>query len=282
MLQRLRKTLEQPAQAPGPALLPESVLLTALGANPLVLGMRLSVHSVRDATLQLHSLLETAPLPPPWLGRRSGSVTCGACAECGCPNMLNARSGEIACSSCGVVCTTQSINVQQEYTAPAPASRAPTSAAGVRGVPAALVAALQAPVVADEAFARSRHWHELDHWNAYTRLSYDQLERADGHLRRWEASNTSRRDALSSTRIAAVLLYPLLLPSIRSDEQTRRHIHDNLVATRLQGAPSQPFPSAQTTPDAVHACTMCGRACHTAKDARFHCRSGFGKRKRGV
>ena len=75
----------------------------------------------------------------------------------GSPDALDARAGEIACSSGGVVCTTQSINVQQEYVAPAPAAPAALATAGVRGVPAALVAALQAPVVGDDAFARSRH-----------------------------------------------------------------------------------------------------------------------------
>lgn len=288
MLQRLRKTLEVPAApshgAESTPLLPESVLASAVGVHPLTTGMGVDVHAVRDAVLALHARVgasssTTAPAAflAPSAPISAAGVICGACAECGSPNTLNARSGEVACSSCGVVCTSQPINVQPEYTAPAPPST--SSCKDVQGVPRYMVRMLQAPA-AGAAATRSGHWHELEHWNAYARLTHEQLEDADVQLRAWQEDASGRQQL--SARIAAVLLYPRLLPLLRSEESARRHIYDNVLATRLLGARSQPFPVAQLVPAPTHACAACGTACHTAKDARFHCRSGFGKRKRGL
>lgn len=257
--------------AQGPALLVFDATSDILHAHPLVRAMGLAPSRAHAALVGLRAheakrgamVDEDDAVATCDVGSRgdAGSKAaapagCVGCVECRATRLVvDRREGHIVCDDCGVVQTRAPINVQREYDGPTTdderVRRDPFYVG--RGVPRWLVAKTAATT--QWSVRASSHVHDLEHWNAYARVSTDELAACDATLRTWQGGAFSREE-----RVAAVLLWRVL--STPEEARVRECIRERT-----------PLPLTDTSvPQARFACGGCGTMRHTAKDARFHCR----------
>ena len=228
-------------------LLENNTLCRAMGLTETeVLAALLDLDRFRKKNSMRGADVENSIIPP----------TCPHCKEG--YEVVDIREGHMVCSECGAV-TSGAMNVQPEYQQPPEMSTCTSS--DIPGVPKYLL-------LKDAPIDHSKHhWDDLEHWNAYANLSQDALQGSQRILTRWkEGCHTIQ------CRLAAVLLEPLIIPCIPNEEDVRWALRKGTDLPQ----PRDPIPSVRFF------CEQCGTGTHTAKDARFHCRTGgaYGASKR--
>ena len=257
LAQRLQRAASATTAVADVPLVPLDLLRDVLADHPLVAHLGLAVDEAYAALLALHDETreeekteKKEEAPPP--------QACPHCDGVG-GERLDAREGHRVCTLCGAVLTLRAVNVVREYDAPPGDEVFRDKPTRIHGVSQWVVDAAAAP-------RETSHWSDLEHWNQFTYLSHDTLATADRTLQRW-TRGSHRREA----RLAAVLLLPVLRDHLPDPEGLRARLR------RGEAMPVVPDP----VPVARFACETCGAQRHTAKDARFHCRTSFGvKRKR--
>ena len=251
-------------------LLPFDVTRDYLESHALVRAMCLDAKDVFTALLNIEhversheSTRTTAPTtafvnavtaPPP---RR-------CCIECASYDVTtNAREGHDVCESCGLVQTRMTINIVPEYTGPTTdeerARRDPFRIG--HNIPRWLVVKNAAPL--KKKAESVSYLNELEHWNIYVNLSYQDLRACNALLCAWGSGGFPR-----TIRIAAALLRSQV--HIPREGELRTLIRDGARMNVVK----DPVPAP------AFKCSKCGMQTHTFKDARFHCFAGTNKRAR--
>ena len=147
-----------------------------------------------------------------------GCRGCGGAAE-----LLDHHNGCMVCPECGGVLTLRSINVEPEWrSAPGVKHRASSDAKPSASKRQKFEA--QSSEMHDDAFKRSTHWNELEHWNNYVRLGTDEISYLDSMLKVWKDDMCDRH-----SKLVAALLYHKVKPQI----QTQASIRDEVCWGRI-------------------------------------------------
>lgn len=252
LAERLKRASAPPAVS-APLLVPLDLLRDVLVEHPLVAHLGLAVDETHAALLGLHAWTpaqaSTAPARPP-------ARACSHCDQVG-TERLDAREGHRVCTACGAVLSGP-LNVVREYDAPPRDDVFYDKPTRLQGVSRAVVEATSVP--------RPRSYRaDLEHWNQFTHAGHDTLTDADRTLQTWTEGG-HRYEA----RLAAVLLRPVL---------QHHYPNPNGLRARLQRGEALPV-IHDPEPPARFACPTCDARRHTAKDARFHCRTSFGVKRR--
>lgn len=195
---------------------------------------------------------------------------------------LDERNACHVCSSCGIVFSLRSVNVhgpdlhfdpephltlhRNFGTVPRGISRRNWERSGMGSAAAVPLDELgrAVPRMPEHSGISLR---ELEHWNQYTHHSQDALLQMLQQSERAPAPPSVHRDV----KLAAALLFPLLQPQLESLDSKVRS-----AASRCQPLPQLQDP----TPAPDFACPRCLKRVHSAKHARFHCKSVGNKRPR--
>ena len=246
-----------PVDAPQRPLVPCDLLREVLVDNELLVHTGCPVSEVHAALLALHRRKTEAEANRPASPPRAAAPRCPHC-HVG-REVLDAREGHRVCDSCGAVLTLRAINVEPEFVKPAEEPNRPGDK--IQGVSKWLVQELAAP----ERPRHSSYWEDLEHWNQFVHAGEEGLRDMDRTLREWTDGGHTRM-----ARMVATMLYPLM-----------RHRFPDAALIRERLRRGEALPAIEhLEPARTFACPTCGDMRHTAKDARFHCRHGFGKRKR--
>lgn len=281
------------------ALFPLDTVRDFFGSHPLVQHLQLDTKELHTALLSLHALMtrsasdasrypEVGPIGSDWApaevpghlsddalrwalqttnesaASSDGTHNARSSALCAsCHNgylRLDAREGFRVCDACGAIQSQRAINVQPEYSETPDVSRG-GGVRGVRGVSQWLVHKNAAPTHADMEHAPSVHWRDMEHWNYFTNLPLDELKAMDRVVREWKDGGHS-----GSVRMAAALLYPALRPHIPNEHDVRERLRLGKTLCAVRDVEPQP----------TFACAECLQRCHSAKTARYHCKSTMG------
>ena len=241
--------VQQQEEGEGEVVLPYDVVRDYLVDHPLVSHAILEPRAVHRALVALHGRLgapQQAPQPPPVRPR---------CPHCGVGReVLDAHEGWYVCDDCGVVLS-GSVNVTPEFQA-APQLKA--SCARARCVPGVPWTLLMPP-------KERSYREELAHWNTYAHVGTDDLAYLDRVLCAWTDGCHPRL-----VRVVAALLYDRIRPQFAAAAATRARLRKRKALETVD----------DPTPAPRFACATCARACHTARDARFHCKAWGVKRAR--
>ena len=210
---RLRRCAAAPAEPPAPTLLlPFAFVRDFLEAHPIVAASGVTASEVYAAILEVHpryrAPLAAADRTAPTARAAARAAERGAdaaspppdhtsCGECEGYVELDHREGNLVCVSCGLVQQRASVGVDPVFVeAPSEAPRRRTqSSDALAGVPHHLRLKHAAKCPDDDA--RSEHWRDLQHYNAFVRLSHDDLVRMDRVLARWSAGASRPQRAWS-------------------------------------------------------------------------------------
>lgn len=256
---RVREAMLPAARQDRP-LFPLSIVERYLLTHPIVTGLALLPCDVHAALLDVHTRIN-GRLSTEGEEKRRGNRSPRRCIECRQGYVeVDSHEGQEVCSHCGLVQTRHSINIEPEYNAPPDVSRNKRPRQQhIPGVPVRLVQSLASSVVRDPSHRRSVLWGELEHWNAHTHLSPDQLRFLDALLKEWTGGAHSK-----DVRVAAALLYLPLRTKFPDELDVRNDVHSHRQLTEIR----------TTVPPAEFSCRTCNAKCFRKKDARFHCRAG--------
>ena len=117
----------------------------------------------------------------------------------------------------------------------------------------------------DERDGRRRMFlQELEHWNQFTRNTHDSLQEMATRLVDWQTSYNYM------SKIASALLYPSISQQLMDERVVRESIRRGYAIRKVTTSTEEPqFP-----------CGKCGRRLHDVKSARWHCKSGWGQKRR--
>lgn len=260
---RVLKAKAAPVPTTSSAIVPLDLITDVLGIHPVV-GHLSNVEKVHTALLALHSYYETRSGAGNDVVHSSEDTkdkrrVCEVCKKG--HEILDPHEGCLLCDQCGAVFTLRPINITPEYMSPVEEEDIRRRGKTVPGVPSWM---LRHDIDGSTKRGVSL-MDDLEHWNHFTNHSVDTLEFMKGTLLAWSDGGHTH-----GARLAAVLLYPLVRKQMVDANDVRKrirrgdalHVMDDFV-------PEEKFP-----------CGTCGVRFHTAKDARFHCRVGFGKKKR--
>ena len=267
LLDRVRAaTAPVVAQTEPVRLLPFDCCAEFLEDHPLVEGLRMSVPDLHTALISLDAHLEAEERarrqreertnPPPDPRDR--------CIDCGAPCiLLNATGGVYVCDACGVEQTRRSINVTPEFVTPAvmPARKRPKT---IPGVPNWLVERTRVEGSDEPQHASHDYMEDLEHFNHYIGLSYEQLQECNHNLQRWTGGRCAHY-----VRVVAAMLHPLIRDQFLDDGTVRRSV--NSFRQHVDGRCALPTVS-DPTPAPRFECLSCGAMQHNARAARFHCK----------
>lgn len=241
LLERLGRTKKQDPEGRKEVLFPFSIAEEYLSSSPLVLELGVAPELVHRSFLDLE--------------RRPPSVqsitSLRRCFECRGILEVDAREGVEVCTDCGIVQNRASLNIVPEYVIPAD-----------RGTKRMRMSSTL--LSRGEQKTTSSFWRDLAHYNIFTHLSEDSLRAADARLRGW-CPPYGRNAAL-----AASLLGPALRRLVPASASIR--------STLERGSSLAPVEDALPVPR--FPCAECKRPCFSRKDARWHCRLGWGQETR--
>ena len=253
-----KKRSFQPDKAP---LLPVDTLRAFLCDHELLPHMRVQVADVHCALMDLRAFATASDCG---VAAKGGTATSGVpgpvdCVYCGLgKSVVDAREGCLVCNRCGAVLTLRSINVEQEYISPPPPPSHSRGVTEVRGVSKELRESLAAQPM-EERLRPSRHYRDFEHWNQFAYHSDDVLRGIDRMFTDW-SSNWACSSKRTDVRLAAALLYPLV--TFPDSDTVRHRVHKCIALDPVHDTPVPRFP-----------CASCGYTCHSAKEARFHCKA---------
>lgn len=240
-------------------LLPLAVVTDFLQGSALVKNMGVPVADVYAAIVALRARRAGGgeDAPPTVAPQTVATPVPPECLECTEGRVVvDAHEGTLVCTRCGLQQVRGRINIDPEFVAaPQLSGKRPNYVPGVPGY------MLIRPIV------RRTFWKDLEHWNAWANLGTDDLARADEALCEWSSDGGHSKIA----RVAAVLLSRELDDRFPTEANARELMRRGM---RL------PQVNVQVPPPRFR-CGTCDAGCHSAKDARLHCRVG-GKRRWGA
>lgn len=244
-----------------------------LKRNTIVKALGVDEEEVHDAILEVHQIITgsfdrspapagTAPSPP------TAHAT-QRCIECKGYVEIDAREGQRICTACGLVQDRSSLNFSPSFD---DGSVGPPRHSQCTNVLAGVSQHVLAPCD-DGEDVRSDKWRQLEHYNAYVSLGHDQLVTLDRLAKTWRGGRFN-----SEVRIAALLLYYPLSHFFPTDAKVRTTIRFANWPDRSNN------PVVRTIhPEKLFVCGTCGTRAHTAKTARFCCRtSSWGTKRHRV
>ena len=238
-------------------LFPLASVRDLLRGHPIVRALGICENEVHSAVLEIHKRFPKCDQSIPV--RNSPPPRCSEC-EVGFI-LLDSKEAIQVCDTCGVVQHRGTLNISREFTPPAETKRGCSTK--LKGVPQWM---FQCSLTDDSNSRNSKHWTEMQHFNAYVNLGADDLRIMDNILKEWTGGGFS-----SGVRVAACLLYLPLKEKFPFEERIRGHVRrkEELPIVRSV-APSPEF-----------GCDECGKKWSIRKDARFCCKMrNWGKKQR--